>query len=256
MKSGIVKHLFKSFLYDILDIDDTGSYGERLTEEELRISMLFSKIHGEIVRNVYLPKENGETSEIDVLFITRKGILVIESKNYSGWIFGGEKDYYWTVCLPNKKRFKFYNPIMQNKGHIKWLKNYIGEKIPMFSVIAFSERCELKDVKVEDKDIVVINRDEMNYTIRCFWDDNKDIISDEEVMELYNKLKVLTNVDEATRIKHINDIDKKVSKNLKICPICNRELIVRTAKRGQHVGKKFYGCSGYPACKYTKDIDD
>lgn len=75
-------------------------------------------------------------------------------------------------------------------------------------------------------------------------------------MELYNKLKVLTNVDEATRIKHINDIDKKVSKNLKICPICNRELIVRTAKRGQHVGKKFYGCSGYPACKYTKDIDD
>ena len=39
---------------------------------------------GKILRNVYVPKENGETSEIDVLYITQKGIFVIESKNYSG----------------------------------------------------------------------------------------------------------------------------------------------------------------------------
>lgn len=41
--------------------------------------------------NVYLPKNNGETTEIDVLMIAKKGIIVFESKNYSGWIFGNEK---------------------------------------------------------------------------------------------------------------------------------------------------------------------
>lgn len=35
---------------------------------------------GKVLRNVYIPKDNNETSEIDVLFITQKGIFVIESK--------------------------------------------------------------------------------------------------------------------------------------------------------------------------------
>lgn len=69
-------------------------------------------------------------------------IFVVESKNYSGWIFGNEKS--------------FYNPIMQNKTHIKWLKKQVGNNIPVYSVIAFSERCKLKDITVESKDVKVI----------------------------------------------------------------------------------------------------
>lgn len=68
---------------------------------------------GKILRNVYLPKDNGETSEIDVLYITQKGIFVFESKNYSGWIFGDEKGQYWTAMLPNRQKNRFYNPIKQ-----------------------------------------------------------------------------------------------------------------------------------------------
>lgn len=43
-----------------------------------------------MLRNIYVPY-NGKTSEIDVLMIREKGIFVFESKNYSGWIFGGLK---------------------------------------------------------------------------------------------------------------------------------------------------------------------
>ena len=64
-----------------------GRYGEALTARELKLVDLFGR-KGKILRNVYIPKDNGETSEIDVLYITQKGIFVIESKNYSGWIFG------------------------------------------------------------------------------------------------------------------------------------------------------------------------
>ncbi len=38
--------------------------------------------------------------------------------------------------------------------------------------------------------------------------------------------------------------DKKV-----LCPKCGEEMIKRTAKQGENIGKTFYGCSKYPACK-------
>jgi hypothetical protein len=55
---------------------------------------------GKFLFNCYLPKENGETTEIDVLLINKNGIFVFESKNYSGWIFGDEKSKNWTQTLP------------------------------------------------------------------------------------------------------------------------------------------------------------
>ena len=36
----------------------------------------------------------------------------------------------------------------------------------------------------------------------------------------------------------------------KYCPKCERELILRTATRGQNLGGQFWGCSAYPRCKY------
>ena len=39
-----------------------------------------------------------------------------------------------------------------------------------------------------------------------------------------------------------------------ICPRCGKELVLRTAKKGFHAGKQFYGCSGYPNCRYVKNI--
>jgi len=35
-----------------------------------------------------------------------------------------------------------------------------------------------------------------------------------------------------------------------ICPRCGNQLVERTAKKS---GRKFYGCSSYPRCKFTKD---
>lgn len=39
------------------------------------------------------------------------------------------------------------------------------------------------------------------------------------------------------------------------CPACNRDMVVRTATGGQHVGKQFWVCSGYPAsCKTVEAV--
>ena len=76
---------------------------KKLTERELNLVKLLGR-RGKVLRNIYVPKDNNETSEIDVIFITQKGIFVIESKNYSGWIFGDEKSSYWTAMLPNREK--------------------------------------------------------------------------------------------------------------------------------------------------------
>lgn len=37
------------------------------------------------------------------------------------------------------------------------------------------------------------------------------------------------------------------------CPVCAAAMILRTARRGPNAGNQFWGCSGYPKCKGTRD---
>ncbi len=282
MSKGLIDLLLDS----IFDDEWKGKHGEKLTERELKLVQLFGR-KGKVLRNVYLPKDNGETSELDVVFITQKGIFVFESKNYSGWIFGDEKGKYWTAMLPNKQKNQFYNPIMQNKTHLKWMRSFVGDEIPLFSIIVFSERCELKKVTINSEDVKVIKRDLTYATVRSIWDKNPDMVSEERINELYERLKKLTNVDEAVKAAHIESIEKKykllpinnqqvpVDNNIEVanedmneeetkrdempeetflCPKCGAPLVLRTAKKGSNAGNQFYGCSAFPKCRYTKEL--
>lgn len=38
------------------------------------------------------------------------------------------------------------------------------------------------------------------------------------------------------------------------CPKCGAALVRQTAKRGARAGSRFFGCSRYPGCRYTRDI--
>ena len=38
------------------------------------------------------------------------------------------------------------------------------------------------------------------------------------------------------------------------CPVCQSQMVKRTAKRGENSGNAFWGCSRYPACKGTRAI--
>lgn len=274
MAKGLLDIIFDPIFDEIFDANWKGKRGEKLTEKELKWVRFFGR-EGKILRNVYIPKGNGQTSEIDVMYITEKGIFVIESKNYSGWIFGDEEGQYWTVMLPNKQKNRLYNPIKQNRTHIKWLSKYLGDSIPLFSIIAFSERCELKKVSVNSEDIKVIKRDYLYGTIRRIWNNTETVLSERGVEELYEKLKALTNVDAETKAAHIQSIqaryknpkEKPVSVTVaekpasaenttekKVCPRCGRELILRTARKGEHAGEQFYGCSGFPKCRYSESV--
>lgn len=38
------------------------------------------------------------------------------------------------------------------------------------------------------------------------------------------------------------------------CPLCSMSMVKRTAKRGANAGGEFWGCTGYPACRGTRQI--
>ena len=78
--------------------------------------------------------------------------------------------------LPNRQKNRFYNPIKQNRTHIKWLQKYVGGNVPLFSIIVFSERCELKKVEVESSDVKVIKRDRTYASVRDIWDRHEDAV--------------------------------------------------------------------------------
>lgn len=254
----MAKGLIDRLLEQVFDAEWVGRRGEKLTERELKLVKLFGR-DGKVLRNVYVPKGDGETSEIDVLFITQKGVFVIESKNYSGWVFGSEADRNWTVSLPNGQKNYFYNPIRQNRGHVKWLERYLADGTPLFSIIVFSERCELKRVTVESDDADVVKRDRLYATVRRIWDSVEDVFSIDEVDSLYERLRVLTDVDEAVKRSHVDKIhacyaEKKTAPFSLTCPLCGADLVLRMAKKGPNAGNQFYGCSSYPKCRYTKNV--
>lgn len=119
-------------------------------ERRLVIRMLKRGVHPKaIFHDLYLQKRNGEFSQIDIVVATPQGILAIEVKDYSGWLFGNEKQQYWTQVLNyGKEKYRFYNPIMQNAGHIKALRELSEQfaHLPIFNIVLFAGNCTLKNV--------------------------------------------------------------------------------------------------------------
>jgi len=40
-----------------------------------------------------------------------------------------------------------------------------------------------------------------------------------------------------------------------VCPACGKPMMIRKAKTGPNTGKKFWGCTGYPACKAIQEVE-
>ena len=113
-----------------------------------------------ILNDIYLPLADGSTTQIDHIVILESGIFVIETKTYSGWIFGRANDLKWTQTIYQKKS-TFQNPIRQNALHINTLAKTLGLSHELLTgVVVFAGDCEFK---TEMPPGVVFARDAASY---------------------------------------------------------------------------------------------
>ena len=72
----------------------------------------------------------------------------------------------------------------------------------------------------------------------------------------FAKGKPITLVDGAALSRLISDVQKSPKIQVVVkpeacstaCPVCQSPMVMRTARRGKNVGKRFWGCSRYPKC--------
>ncbi len=85
------------------------------------------------------------TTQIDHILISRFGVFVIETKDYSGWIFANAKHANWTQVL-FKAKFQFQNPIYQNYRHVRAIQELLDFLAPEIvkSVVVFTGEAEFK----------------------------------------------------------------------------------------------------------------
>lgn len=99
-----------------------------------------------LLNDLTLPDAEGGTTQIDHILLSPYGLFVVETKNYMGWIFGGERQKMWTQKI-YKKSFKFQNPLHQNYKHMKVLEDVLSDILApelMHSVIVFMPESEFK----------------------------------------------------------------------------------------------------------------
>lgn len=193
-----------------------GLYGEKLTVFELEL-MKAKNYKGNILHDLYIPAADGKYSQIDVLFVCSKGIFVIESKNYSGTISGNEVDNNWNIGNRDSTPFgsikrsnTFYNPIKQNKKHIEAVQYHL-KGIPCFSLIAFSERCKLSEIKVSSKTGYVFNRYAMINVFSRIFNSNPDVLNDDMINYVTNQLRQFCNADSSIKKAHNDNMRDNVT---------------------------------------------
>ena len=141
--------MFEQFRWDFRSPEERGDAGENIIYKAL------NKVHGRkaLLPNCYIPVGQKGTTEIDMVFLHESGLYVIESKNYSGWIFGNEEQEHWTQCLRGKfhttQKYSFYNPLRQNETHICALMELLkDDTVPYYSYVVFGNNCELKNIQL------------------------------------------------------------------------------------------------------------
>lgn len=229
-----------SVLFFVLSLPSVrGKMGESKVSK--RLNKLAAKYGGAVIDDVIIPGENDRTSQIDHLYVSTYGVYVIETKNYSGRIYGNDKQREWTQVLAyGNIKNKLYNPVMQNQTHIYRLLQLLNIRVNAVSIVVFVRG----NIEYIDSDYVVDL-----HGLKHILDDAKPCLNEgavENIVGTIMKYKLNPTKTSKEHVKEIKQMQKDFQRN--ICPRCGGALVLRQSR----TGSMFYGCSNYPKCKFIK----
>lgn len=213
---------------------------------EFEVSAILATLSGNdyiVINNITLPSKFG-TTQIDHIVVSIYGIFVIETKNYTGLIYGGENAETWTKNMWGNK-YEFRNPLKQNYGHVKTLQQLLN--LPMGNFIPIVVFSNSANISVQtDKTVITL------FHLRGAITRHKTVMFTlEQVQEFCNKIRQVAIEEKGTNRKHVDNVrsnvyNKQQAINQGICPRCGGRLVLRHGRYGS-----FYGCSNYPSCRFT-----
>lgn len=162
----------------ILDSSDNEMNG-RIGENKV-----FNKIpkdtYYKVIHNFTLKDELG-VHQIDLLLIRPNGLFCIEIKNIKGKILSSLNSHYWWTHI-NDEKYRFYNPIKQNIGHIKVLNKAIKNKYKINSLIVFASN-NFYNNEIDN----VINLNDFESYIINF--NNNITLSNDDIDDIFTMIK-------------------------------------------------------------------
>jgi Holliday junction resolvase-like predicted endonuclease len=147
----ILRKTYKKYI-----IINAGIKGEKETKNILK--QLDNRI---VYANIPI-EYRSRKSEIDYLCISKKGLYIVEVKNYSGHIKGAYGDKYWKQYKKEEiKNVK--NPLIQLNNQINILSSMLEEKgihthVEGCVYFPLSSSIECKDIKIVDDSSVLLNK--------------------------------------------------------------------------------------------------
>ena len=169
-----------------------------------------------IFHDCYLRRGSGSYTQIDIIVATKAGLITFEIKDYSGWIFGDLKQKYWTQMLAyGRKKYRFYNPVMQSNGHILALRENLPHNslIPIFSIVVFYGNCKLKNVHISSDNVFIIYPSEIQNTVNSIlYSPNANYGDKREIMAVLTQAVKNGTVREIISAQRNNAIQSSVNR--------------------------------------------
>jgi len=188
------------------------------TERHLVLKLLKNGIPAQtIFHDLYIRKYNDNFSQIDLVVATKAGILVFEVKDYSGWIFGAGHDSQWTQVLAyGKRKYRFYNPVMQNDKHIYDLRKQHPqfEHVPFYSIVVFYGDCVLKDINFVPNGTFLVKSNRAFEVVHTIMKNNQPArYTDKSEVVRVLKEAVKNGEDKAIQMQHIKNVRDMLGKD-------------------------------------------
>lgn len=187
------------------------------SERHLILNLLKSGIPAQtIFHDLYIKTSNDNFSQVDLVIATKVGIIVLEIKDYSGWIFGNGNQTNWTKVLAfGREKYSFYNPVKQNAKHIANLKRLLSkEQIPYYSVIVFYGNCQLREISFIPQGTYIVYDNRVMEVINEILNNNPqaNYKNKREIVDLLKKA-VDNGNNEENIIKHGENIENMIGRN-------------------------------------------
>ena len=233
-----------------------------------------------VLHDLYLETSDGNSAQIDFLIISNKLCYVVECKNLFGNIeINSKGDFIRTIQYGNRKyKEGIYSPITQNERHLQVMKDKSWESIGkirrIISIAYFYDYYKSLVVLANPKTAVndrfakkevrskVIKADQIIQSIKTMNRASKEPKYSLKEMKMIgerwiersckNPVNRIAKFEELIEKDELKTPQNETSENERVCPRCGNPLVLREAKRGEHIGEKFWGCSNFPHCRYME----